>query len=990
VTTERSDNHPARRAKRWRRLGVLMALVALAVVAFAFLATGKPGEALLSFGLGRGLGAAVSLRDIGVIGRVRVAETRVRDADARADDTDTFAIEDLDLDYDMPPVDGRFFRSLDIRRFSAFLDHSDPENTNYDFLLRLLSQPGSTDPRPFLPRAVNLRDIAVGLRGVAMALSFRGIALDARIDDLDDLEATLMGLSASATWWVRDPSTERAIEDAVLDVRVRRAGDVFHAEPVRIAVPGLLDVAAMADCRLGESTDVDVRLDTCRFETFDLSEMAWADTPVSLSFEAADASQSRVKGRFSQGATQIDDLMLRLALTGARIALGDDPIYTGDAEVEAMGQDTRVEFAASLNRGQRVQGGVEGAPEAGKAWLSVEKWAREDVLALVPEPWRDYQRHVPTLRQVSLEGHATWHENVRDLTVQARPALEAAGQGAEVMDIAATATQADGTISGEGTLRLGEQRIDVSGAFTDADHLSAKANFTALEPARLVRTLLDTAALEDLRARLDGAFSVEAGAESKTYAVKVEVNGTGFGYGGFALPEDTTVGIRGTGLLDLRDGARVSGDPVTIHAGEGVTLGIEDWRAALDFSTAEGVITGDAELERLGAWLSLPDGWGQAQMRAEVRKEAQGIGLDLEVRADPLGYGGLSMPYGTETVVSVVGRYDTGAKAIHFHTFALSTEGSSVRVEPWVLSLDPLAAEATVTVESDLALLVPMGYCDDVAGSLTGSGRAAYGEAGPAVEFTGQLDAARLALAGALAALSGVSATVEAAYAGDASGHVEFHVEDIIAAGAPVRGVHGTATLRDGTLGARGLKGEVFDGQFRANVKVGLFDASLPVEFAARVLDLDLATLTREMKPGEVALTGLASGDVILALDRDGLKDLRVRVESTQDFSVDRKTVLDILLTNYTGGVTGGKQLSRAVEQVVGEAAQRPFQRATLNLDLEEGRLTGQAMLASDDLSLTVDLHVDPGALYEALTLRQEMQLDNVAGIDAQSEPSRE
>ncbi len=59
----------------------------------------------------------------------------------------------------------------------------------------------------------------------------------------------------------------------------------------------------------------------------------------------------------------------------------------------------------------------------------------------------------------------------------------------------------------------------------------------------------------------------------------------------------------------------------------------------------------------------------------------------------------------------------------------------------------------------------------------------------------------------------------------------------------------------------------------------------------------------------------------------------------------------------------------------------RPFDSATLSLSFEAGRIVGQVVLSSNTLNLTVDLAVDPGALFEALALRQQLQLEKVDGI---------
>ncbi len=81
--------------------------------------------------------------------------------------------------------------------------------------------------------------------------------------------------------------------------------------------------------------------------------------------------------------------------------------------------------------------------------------------------------------------------------------------------------------------------------------------------------------------------------------------------------------------------------------------------------------------------------------------------------------------------------------------------------------------------------------------------------------------------------------------------------------------------------------------------------------------------------------------------------------------------VEQILLSQQVAGVTGGKTLGKVVQKVIGEGEQRPFDRATMDLGFEGGRITGQARLESEQLNLTIDIKADPEALLEALRIQQ-------------------
>ena len=95
-------------------------------------------------------------------------------------------------------------------------------------------------------------------------------------------------------------------------------------------------------------------------------------------------------------------------------------------------------------------------------------------------------------------------------------------------------------------------------------------------------------------------------------------------------------------------------------------------------------------------------------------------------------------------------------------------------------------------------------------------------------------------------------------------------------------------------------------------------------------------------------------------------------LESTENFSMNRDMVEQLLLNQYMDDVTGGRQMGRMIQSVLGKKAQTAFDCARLTLGLEEERIAGVALLESKSLNLTVDIKADPPALLEALRVRQE------------------
>jgi hypothetical protein len=119
-------------------------------------------------------------------------------------------------------------------------------------------------------------------------------------------------------------------------------------------------------------------------------------------------------------------------------------------------------------------------------------------------------------------------------------------------------------------------------------------------------------------------------------------------------------------------------------------------------------------------------------------------------------------------------------------------------------------------------------------------------------------------------------------------------------------------------------------------------------------------------------LTGIVRGEMFCVLTPSQLRDFSLMLESTENFSMNRDMVEQLLLNQYMNDVTGSRQVSRMLQSVLGKKPQTAFDRAQIKLGLEESRIAGTALLESKSLNLTVDIKADPPALLEALRIRQE------------------
>jgi hypothetical protein len=214
---------------------------------------------------------------------------------------------------------------------------------------------------------------------------------------------------------------------------------------------------------------------------------------------------------------------------------------------------------------------------------------------------------------------------------------------------------------------------------------------------------------------------------------------------------------------------------------------------------------------------------------------------------------------------------------------------------------------------------------------------------------------------------------------------------DVAAAGAVFNDPAGAITMDEGRVKTSDATGSLYGGAVRIeDAEIDLFGGTGAGRFRARLEGVDLDRFTKEYEPPAVKLTGLADGLVDFEWNADGLTAFDLELTSTRNFTLNREVIEQLLMTSVTGQVRGLKFLNRRIrKKTIGEAPQRPFDRAAVTLRLvgdtyETQRLEGPVLLESETLDFTIDLRIDVRALADALKLQQEAQIENIDSISAE------
>ncbi len=206
----------------------------------------------------------------------------------------------------------------------------------------------------------------------------------------------------------------------------------------------------------------------------------------------------------------------------------------------------------------------------------------------------------------------------------------------------------------------------------------------------------------------------------------------------------------------------------------------------------------------------------------------------------------------------------------------------------------------------------------------------------------------------------------------------------VSAGGGSIWDVEGPARLEGTRMRIHPVRGRVFDGTLEADVDVGVLEPGLPVFMTSEFENIDLAVLTKEVEPPNTRLTGRAHGNLTVDYIVDELRGFAVEAEAPAGLTVNRSLVADLLQSEKLLAGMGERVAERAMDKLLGEQPQRPFDRGRLYVYLTGDTIQGLVDLESaktdayHGLNLTVNLDMDVSALAEGLRLLEESALADV------------
>ena len=990
-----TDNQPVRRRWKWpthdrgpKRLLLIVAVVVAGVA--VLLATGAPQRAVLHAVLAGSVNARVDVGSVSTLGAVGLSSLVLFER-GETQGQPAVLVEGLSLDYRLLPKSGRHVSSLTIDRLIIDLDRAQrilPERKRN-------AKPSKFNLESLIPEQIEIRSLSILSTAPSYAVAMQGLTFQASVASANQWQAAVGGDNVLVNMSTRAGEFSRGVTGGRVNVQIVQTPETTAVQPMEMSLPGLLELAGVASLA---GKRIAINIEKLTAQDVDLSKADPADLAVPFAFKRIDMSGTRVQGDVMVAAFNITVPETAVKLTAEGLILGPQgaEYYQGDLAVEVLGAaggQADYTLAATLNRGQKLTASLKGHHLASTGRVSLENWSREDVLAALPTNMRGGVSYLPMLEKVdSASADFEWK----------LPSLNLNGAVSADFVVNGERRPARLTFKGEGPLMPAEQRNFqlsaeaelVGGKVAVASALAegpAKTTLTLqnVDPALWLYTLNERDMLNDLVSKISGTVALEPGDGPQKIRAAVDLSTSPFGYGPLVAPEDKTLKVAGNIEADLGPFGSVTGPELAFQVDEDNLLVLRNWNFPMDNFALSGDVELRLNLSLLERLLPGRDLRGQVALQGPLVNERGYMNLESAGTIEGLGYKNYAAPYGVPIDARGTFSFDNLNGRLTGHNFNLALpEGTSLASDGWTFTGSTAQFTMPFTLKTDFKPLEPMGLLDQVNGGTgTASGTLTYGRDGTRIDAKFEAAAESVAVGGARAVLTGLSAAGSLSNEPGGPVRVQGQVKAANAAamGAVFEGVEGPVTLEGGSLRAPELKATLYGGTATADLGVELLAENLPVQVSARVAEVNLGAFTGTLGIPAVQMTGLAGGEATLAMTYPGgIQDLKVELTSSRDFSVSAYLVERLLAMQFARQYASERQLEKVRAKIIGKESQRPFDSGRLVLKYQGDRIGGEAQLKSKGLDLTVDLQMDTEALASAVQIAQQARVDQLGVMQDQ------
>ena len=965
------DGRPSR-WRRWFRRGAVLA-VALAALLVALVFSGMPQRLVANVILSSQLGGTANLGSISLSSPLTAQGITLTSAASRLYGP-VVQVDSVEAVYRLSPENGRHIERVSVAGLNISLEQGDTEN-NFQFLIDRFSQPGSGgDMTPWIPEQIDLDPIRLNLQFPSFALTAENLSVHALLDRADTGSVRIGAPEAALAWSSALSAAQQTTGTIALDAAWNADGaDVDTA----------IDLGDFA--RLNGTFSA-TRRDGLPHYAVSLSEAALQDpvwaamvndlSPIPTRFETLRITDSDVHFHFPSGGPSIDQASVDAAFTGFAVGPMEAPFYSGPLQLALRGNygdQTEIVGTITLRERLALEAAFQWTPEGLAGTFGWEPWPREDLFALTPSAYAGVWETLQPLTRLGAKGTIARGPG----TFKLDGALTAGfGEGAPMeipVTLAWTTDTGLSTLAVSVDAALDSATIKSTTTIPQGGEVRVENVLEGVSPNAWTARILGKEILPGLVAALSGRADIALPAGG-ALAIDLDLSSAGLGYSSLALPTETPVKIAGAMLYDGASG-KLTGKSLKMSQEGTADLTTSGWSFDLPSAALNAPLEGNLSLDALAGIFSLPDLMGDAVLNGTLSTGASQVRFgDFNATSDTIGYGDL-IPYGLELALSGSLAYDTAASLLRFAPFQIvAGEGTHAAFAALDLQFAKDGGAMTSTIKelalvSDLAILARKTLIESATGgraTLNSEQLAWNGEAlsGP---LTWELHADTLVLPEKMGSFSNLAL----------SGH--YNAGSGEAGGGPLS--VGPFTLYEIPFGATATELKVtseaitctpFETTFLGGTLVleGAMkypEAGYPAALKAEAKALDLEQFTQTFKPPDVVMTGKVSGTADLAVADGALVDLNVDLTASENLTLNQAAVRQILMQQYVNDAVGSKQIQKVIEKVIGKDEQRAFEKAVLNLRLEDGLVVGIARLESKNLDVTVDINAEPEAILQAI-----------------------
>ncbi len=928
-------------------------------------------------------GAEIDLFLTGTLGNIVIEEMTVYpDEGARRENHPLFTASGITLAYRLWGNGGRFLPALNVEQLDLYPDALDPESPNYQFLVDFLApDPDRKPSMAFVPQEILIDTVRTQGRWQVYEGDSGTLAVEIRCNSLDDIQIAVTGKDVR-------------VEVAEGDAQAASVGDVkwtalYTGEELEMtyaaAFPDWVDARGSLNFLVtdGTPTQWSWKSDATSLYAAALDAAAVLGLSFPGGFESVTLSDAELRGFLGESVTLGGSM--NVMCRGLNVARGDAVLFQGDVDGKILfveGDELKGNAELDFGDGRLLHADLKGDAAAFEGGVEWTDWSKDGVLHMTPA---DFRSSIDSLQFDTLSGNAdvVWADTGYVATAHIRSASDS-GQEPVYLDLDLTGDTRGGRWP-EGYLdaRLGKGVMQGAGFYREDGDYGADMVLENIRLKPWVYVLAGVDLPDVFEGKVKGSVHAVMANEDDALRITPELTLYDLKYEDFYMQE-AAIGGLATVSSDRRAWT-VSTLSLADQRGEFSTT-LSDWRGSFDDGSYAGEFSGELDTTLVAEPMRWWDLSGTLSFSGRVDDAGDHTKVAVTASSGDLGYGDWLLPYGSELVAQGNVHVDRISDVLTSDEMTVRVgDGTKLALTEVRVNLDSSDATARYALESDLALAVEMGYAAEILGKATVTGGVEYAEETRRATYQVVAEVDTVSLPDNAATVTGVKVQLDGTYDdGALDGKGDLRVRVISAAGATMHDVAGGVRMSGTKMSAPEIHGKLFDGTFTGSAEVGVLEETLPIWLNGSYEDIDLAKLTEEVQPPKTQLTGLASGTLSASYSTEGLEGFVLNAESQTGFTMNRSLVEEIMQTQTLLGGIGAKKAEKAVAKFLGDAAQRPFDSATLYVYLVESVINGIAELRSaktrdyNGLNLTINLDIDKAALAQSLKLLEESNMNDV------------